>query len=96
MSKDLDATEKKTLEPGNQGYADTNVPSPEPEDSGIYSHEDFKELSLSELETLTGLEQDGRSEADYREAAWETYKTDVTLQAQWGTARQGEDLPEGV
>lgn len=92
-----DATEEKTLDPKNQGYADADITPPKEEDSGTYSHEDFKELSLSELETLTGMQQGERSESEYREAAWESYKTDVSLQAQWGTARQGEtDLPEGV
>ena len=91
-----DSTEQKTLDPDNQGYADADVTPPDKEDSGVHSHEDFKQLSLADIKTLTGLERGDKSESEYREDAWESYKTDVKLQAQYGTARQGNDLPEGV
>lgn len=61
------------------------------------SHEDFMKRPLGELEALTGVEQAGESDEDYRTRAWESYKQDVANEDEWG-GNEGEsvatDIPE--
>ena len=63
-----------------------------------YTHADFMELSLAELEELTGVVRPKNSTVDeidkYRERAWRSYQKDVTNLEEWGTARQGDDPDE--
>jgi|GEM_PF-4179279 len=64
-----------------------------------YSREEFMEMSLAELEELTGVirPKDSTVEEinDYRERAWRSYQKDVTNREEWGASRQG-DTPEDI
>lgn len=69
------------------------------EDRHEYTHEEFLELSLADLEELTGVirPKDSTTEklAEYRERAWASYRQDVSNRDEWGNARQGDtELPE--
>ena len=59
------------------------------------SREDFFELSLKEIEVLTGIvpPEDEVDGADYRERAWENYKQEVTNQEEWVNI-EGDNTPE--
>jgi len=60
-----------------------------------YSHEEFMEMSLADIEELTGVVRPKNSTIaeieKYREKAWRSYQKDVTNREEWGAARQGDD-----
>ncbi len=65
-----------------------------------YTHEEFLELSLADLEELTGVirpkSSTTESLAEYRERAWASYRQDIANRDEWGNARQGDmELPDG-
>lgn len=74
-----------------------NDPAHEPQHQ--YTQEEFERLSLAEVAELTGMAPpEGGSapaEAEYREKAWRSYQLDIEHRDEWGTARQGTELPHG-
>ena len=60
--------------------------------------EDFWNLPIKEIEDITGLTapDDNSNETleSFREKAWESYRVDIENKMEWGTARQGTELPD--
>ncbi len=62
------------------------------------SREDFMNMSLKEIEEVTGVirpdDHTGDAIEEYREQAWRSYQTDVTNRDDWGNARQTDEPAE--
>lgn len=62
-----------------------------------YTRTDFMEMSLSDIEELTGVIRPKSQTTDtvqqYRETAWRSYRQDVSNRDEWGNARQDNIEP---
>ncbi len=58
-----------------------------------YTHEDFMEMSLADLEEITGvirpLNQTTTTIEEYRQAAWDSYRADIANRDEWGATQTG-------
>lgn len=62
-----------------------------------YTRTDFMEMSLADIEELTGVirpkNQTTESVQSYRETAWKSYRQDVSNRDEWGNARHDDAEP---
>lgn len=62
-----------------------------------YTHEDFMQMSLQDLEEVTGVirpkSQTTETVDEYRQAAWDSYRQDVSNRDEWGGNQQDDDSP---
>lgn len=88
----LSLTDTDPSDPANAGAGNLTDQQTE------YSHEAFMDMSLAELEELTGVVRPKNSTVaeitGYREKAWRSYQKDVANREEWGSSRQGDDPDE--
>lgn len=60
-----------------------------------YTHDDFMEMSLADLEEITGvirpLNQTTTTIDEYRQAAWDSYRQDISNRDEWGGNQQDDE-----